>query len=270
MADLKNKAQKIIFSASGILSYINNPLDFYQKYGLKIKEQKTLEPTMPADQMGNTLHKTLEKMYTPFIGKILQEKNILEMEKTFENILEKQYENENIITKEGKNLLIKEISKDFIKRFLKQEKQRIKNYKIQILELEKKLEIPFEIKGFENIFLTGNIDRIEKINETLRIIDYKTGKIAQNDLKKANENLEHITENYEYAKAFQLFFYARLYENSFENEIETGIYSFRNLNAGFLKININKEKIAIFEGQLQKIIQKILTENFIENTDAKF
>lgn len=269
LQDLK-KEQKIVFSASKIKTYINNPLNYYQKYILKIKEQDLIETTIQPDKMGNIIHKTLEKIYTPFIGKILQENNILKMQKTFENVLENEYENENIPMKEGKNLLIKEVSKDFIKRFLKQEKQRIQNHKIQILALEKKLEIPFKIQDFDNIFLTGNIDRIEKVNGKVRIIDYKTGKVAQNDLKKGYENLENITEHYDYNHAFQLFFYAKLYENSFEKEIETGIYSFRNLNAGFLKIDIDKKDIAHFEKYLQYIIQKILTEDFIENTNAQF
>ena len=202
--DLKTPSDEIVFSPSGLISYINNPLTYYQRYGLKIHEKKPVAPAMESFEMGAMIHNTLEALYKPHTKKLLKKNDIVQMEKSFENILEKQYRQENINVQEGKNLLIKEVSKNFIKRFLKQEKQRVQKHAIQILHLEKAIKIPIQIEGFDNIFLKGKIDRIEKLDDHLRIIDYKTGKVTQRDLEKAQ--MESITEDSQYAKAFQLFF----------------------------------------------------------------
>ena len=46
-----------------------NPLDFYYKRILRIKDFEGLFPVIEPKDKGNILHKTLEEIYKPFLNK---------------------------------------------------------------------------------------------------------------------------------------------------------------------------------------------------------
>ena len=59
-------------------------------------------------------------------------------------------------------------------------------------------------------------------------------------------------------------------ENISKAAIKAGIYSFRNLKEGFLKIDMHQENLDTFEQKLKSLIIKILTEDFKENITAAY
>lgn len=95
-----------------------------------------------------------------------------------------------------------EVAKRNIFNFLKAEKAEIeKGDVVKVLNLEISLEriledarLPFPIK------IAGNVDRIEIRNNKLRIIDYKTGKVEQNQL--LIKSFEGITLDIKNEKSF--------------------------------------------------------------------
>ncbi len=64
---LKERAQKG-FSPSSLSQYIRNPIDFYKKYVLGIKESIDVEEVIAANTFGTVIHSSMEALYTPFIG----------------------------------------------------------------------------------------------------------------------------------------------------------------------------------------------------------
>jgi DNA helicase-2/ATP-dependent DNA helicase PcrA len=154
----KNPSQiKNYFSYTQLESYKRCPLQYKYYYVLNL-------PTPPnaPSVFGETIHKTLNNFYQIYKkNKDAGEKEILEI--YFKNwkpigFLSKQHENK--YKKTGEKILL-----EYLKKF--------HNKNLDILFLE----IPFKIKIKEDIFLTGKIDRIDKINENkVEIIDYKTGK----------------------------------------------------------------------------------------------
>ncbi|MDY7394781.1 PD-(D/E)XK nuclease family protein [Aureibaculum sp. 2210JD6-5] len=269
--ELKDLAEKG-FSASTLTNYILNPLEFYNQKILKIKEIDEVEETIAMNTLGTIIHKTLEAFYEPYVGKNLSVEAITEMKANVASEVQKWfkevYRNGNIST--GKNLLVYNVAQQFVRNFLNQELEQIKQgNKIKILALEQKLNLKIEIEGIDfPIQLVGEADRIDELNGITRIIDYKTGKVTQTDLNIKDWSL--LTKDYKkHNKAFQVLFYALLFSESIgqnleKKPLESGIISFKNLKAGFLKINkglVTQESIELFKVELKQLFLEIFDIN---------
>lgn len=269
-------------SPTSLTNYINNPIGFYQQKILGIKEVEEAEETIAANTLGTIIHKALEAFYNPYIGIFLKKEHILSMKKQIENEVKKWfveiYKNGDISS--GKNLLIYNIAKQFISNFLDQELRLLNQGKqLKILALEYDLETEIKIDGLQQpVKLIGLADRIDELDRTIRIIDYKTGKVEQKDLTIKDWNL--ITADYKYSKSLQVLLYALMYGKmkniNFDLQpVESGTVSFKNLNSGFLKVNkkfISREDIVNFTNELKHLIAEIFNQDipFVENENKYF
>ncbi|SHI65812.1 PD-(D/E)XK nuclease superfamily protein [Mesonia phycicola] len=253
------------FSPSALTSYIRNPLDFYKNYVLNIKDTEEVEETVAANTLGTVVHDTLEKFYKPFENKEITKNDLLIMKKNIVSQVQLEFKNtyKQAPINKGKNLIIYEIAKRYISNFLNKELAELEQHTISIKEVENKLKCKIDISELDfDVFIGGKVDRVDYIDEKLRIIDYKTGKVEKSDLKINDWNL--LTTDYKYAKAFQVLCYAKMIftSNNF-TDAEAGIISFKNLNAGFLPFineksnNINNEVLEKFEKELIKLILEI-------------
>ncbi|MGV6845827.1 MAG: PD-(D/E)XK nuclease family protein, partial [Lutibacter sp.] len=274
-------------SPSAIANYLNNPIQFYEEKILGVYKEQEFEETIALNTFGTVIHETLNELYQPIVGKILSLSEIDFMLNNYERVLKKQYK---IIFKKGnvtvgKNRLFYEISKKYISLFLKHEKDNLsKGNQIKILALEKPLEAKLNINNLDfPVKLIGTADRIDLFNQTLRIVDYKTGKVEASHLRISD--FEAVKSDSKFSKAMQVMFYAYLYQQKNKknvNEIESGIISFKNLKAGFIKTNfapgrqkdfqITNERLNNFEEVIQAILEEIINvkKPFIENLEAKY
>ncbi len=265
LSGLKQLAEKG-FSPTALTTYILDPFEFYKQKILKIREIEEVEETIAANTLGTIIHKTLEALYIPFIGKYLTERTIKIIKTKVSDEVKKWFIKEygNNITS-GKNLLIYKVAHQFIDNFLAQETALIRQGKqIKILALEYDLETTITIESLNfPILLKGQVDRIDEVDGVIRIIDYKTGKVEQKDLTIKDWSL--LTSDYKYSKSFQVLFYALLYTQINEiylndTQLESGIISFKNLKSGFLKVNRNnvtKDDLDNFTIQLKQLILEI-------------
>ena len=276
------------FSPSALAKYIEDPLSYYKRYVLKIKDLDEVEEIVAANTMGTIIHDVLEDFYKPYIGHYLKPENLKLMlskhkDKT-EFYFKQHFKNGNILS--GKNKLIFEVSKDFIYRFLKQELDLLKigsSLKILGTETVYSYDITIPNQNFP-IKVRGSVDRIDELDGVLRIVDYKTGKVTQSELKLLE--FEKIPTAYKYTKAMQVMLYAYLYtknnNHNFALPLEAGIFSFKNRNAGFLKLNfapgrsmdsmVTEERISEFMDVIHALITEIFDKNipFKENKDRPF
>jgi PD-(D/E)XK nuclease superfamily len=267
------------FSPSALTSYIRNPIDFYFQKILRISEVEEVEENIALNTLGTIIHKTLESLYLPFIDKFLSETDILNCFKALEEEVLKQFKlvyKEGEI-KKGRNLLAFEVAKRNVTNFLKIELDSIKNGDaIKILALEKTFEkvlhhndLPFPV------LIKGNVDRIEDRNGTIRIIDYKTGKVEKSNV--TLKSWDGLTENIKFDKIIQILAYAYIYDNQeITKPVEAGIISFKNLKAGFLPFNFKEGKeittvisdsiMTKYTEQITLLLQEILDKkiDFIE------
>ena len=272
---IKQAANKGL-SPSTLSNYIRNPIDFYYQKILGIKEYDNIEETVAANTLGSVVHNTLEDFYKPLENIILTIDVIQAMKSKINDCVTSHFKSiykDGDITK-GKNLLIFEIAKRYLSNFLNKEIEDLKQGNIiKIIQIEANLRVNLEIEDLDYpVSLTGKVDRVDEYNGTLRIIDYKTGKVEQNKVEIINWG--DITSDYtKYSKSFQILMYAYMMDcqNSFVNPIEAGIISFKNLNTGFLKFSkkdktgtyankdsiITKETLKAFETELKTLILEI-------------
>lgn len=266
---LKERVKKG-FSPSALGSYLYNPIEFYKQKILGLQEKEEVEETIAANTLGNIVHKTLEELYLPYLNKFLTFENIEEMEKLVVKKIDSLFPNyfRKGSYQTGKNKLMYEIIVSYIFRFLHQEKQLLKEGKsLKVLDVEKQIEAEFSIEGFDfPIRLYGEIDRIDLLDGTLRIVDYKTGVVEKGDVKIPHDwNLN----DKKHSKAIQLLIYAYMFHHSspkkFE-KIKAGNISFKRLKEGFLPItfiskdakqHITIERLKDFEISVGEIFKEI-------------
>jgi hypothetical protein len=244
MDRLKEIAEKG-FSPSALTSYIRNPIQFYFQKILRISEVEEVEENIALNTLGTIIHETLKVLYEPYIGKFITEVAIENCFKQIDAEVLKQFKavyKEGEI-KKGRNLLAFEVAKRNVSNFLKVELESLKGGDtIKIIALEETFErslthpsLPFPV------LIKGNVDRIEERNGTIRIIDYKTGKV-----EKASVTLKTwkgLTEDIKNDKIIQVLAYAFMYEKLANSKpIEAGIISFKNLKSGFLPFNFKDGK----------------------------
>ena len=273
------------FSPSTLTNYMRNPIDFYYDKILKIKELDEVEETVEANTLGTVVHNTLEDFYKPLEGKTLTIADLNDLNsqitKTVTHHFKSVY-NEGDITK-GKNLITFEIAKRYISNFLDLEKDALRaGNTIKIIAIESDLNIPIILDDLDfPIRLKGKVDRVDEYNGIVRVLDYKTGHVQQNQVEVID--WDDLTTDYEkYSKSFQVLSYAFMLVQSkiVQTPFEGGIISFKNLSAGFLKFAkkdrsgrgaqvdslIAEETLKAYETQLKRLVMEICNPNipFIE------
>jgi hypothetical protein len=249
------------FSPSALTSYIRNPIQFYFQKILRIREVEEVEENIALNTLGTIIHETLKALYDPFVGKFVSEQDVQNCFKQIDAEVLKQFK---VVYKEGeikkgRNLLAFEVAKRNVFNFLKVELESVKaGDAIKIIALEKTFERKLEHPSLAfPVLIKGNVDRIEERNGTIRIIDYKTGKV-----EKASVTLKTwrgLTEEIKNDKIIQVLAYAYMYETEAKSKpIEAGIISFKNLKSGFLPFNFKEEKDA------NMIINEEVMTNYLE------
>ena len=261
------------FSPSSLSNYIRNPIDFYKQHLLGINDLLEVEETVAANTFGTIIHDTLEGLYTPFVGNYLTEAALTTAKNNIKPLVQSHFQKsyrDGDIT-QGKNLIAFNVAVRYIENFIALEIQEVKKHQIKILGLEENLNVNLNISTLKfPIVLKGKLDRIDEKDGTIRIIDYKTGKVASKHVEIVDWN--EITAEYEYSKAFQLLCYALMYadKNSFET-LESGIISFKNLRSNLLKFAtkdkrgswakkdhaITQDTLGLFKDQLERLILEI-------------
>ncbi|HET8839043.1 MAG TPA: PD-(D/E)XK nuclease family protein [Flavobacteriaceae bacterium] len=266
-------------SPSALLTYIRNPMDFYYRYILDIKDIEEVEETIAANTLGTVVHDSLEELFLQNEGLpySLTENHLKGMLQNYESVVDSHYRKQYRTDGElfGKNLISYEVAKRYVYNFLRSEQKFIRETGVEIVALEKpmKAEIPIEKELGFPVFLKGKSDRIDRVHDTVRIIDYKTGKVVPAELRV--DDWDELVLDYKYAKAFQVLCYSYLYfANSECATCEAGIISFKNLKEGFMgfsgkKEDTDKKRFEGIDSQIMELFQVQLKKLLLEIADPE-
>lgn len=259
------------FSASALNVYRNCSLKFYFREILKLEESGKIASEIEFNIFGNAIHEVLEDLYKQFVGVLINpdilKQEIKQIDRLLKNAFHENYKGGNIVT--GKNYLIFEVAKKYIEQFIKAEIEDPSTASKEIVSLEEKIEIRFQVED-NDVALKGYLDRIEKLQDgTIRIIDYKTGRVEPNDL--ALKDWDEIADKKK-DKLFQLLFYAFLYQKKYEPDHtpELGLYSLRMRSYGLMEPKLPGAG-NYFEAYLTGLIHEIFDPSlsFEQTTDEK-
>lgn len=261
-------------SASHLTSYLYNPVDFYLSKILNTSENDEIEEELSVKNYGNLVHYTLQEVYEVLKGKVLKENDlktsIKEIDKYIDIAIDKLKHQPEFYEK-GMNFIHKAIAKKVIESILNYDLDLVKNgNKLEILDIEKRFEnVDFYLDASQKISFFGFIDRIDRLNGTLRIIDYKTAKIKNLIVKIDQDNVEEYFHNSDRKQALQLCIYQYVVQNLPEFwglPIETGIWSFAEAKKGVVSLQFEKGDIDDAMKSIKSLIEEILNPemNFIE------
>ncbi|MDH1882197.1 PD-(D/E)XK nuclease family protein [Empedobacter sp. GD03797] len=242
MTKLQNWAEYGI-SPSSLSTYLRNPLDFYEQRVFNVNEVEEAEEIVSARTLGNIVHGALEDLYTPYIGHILHENDFKNIEKikdkTLQEHFSKEYKDGHL--DKGPNYLIYKIAERIVDGVLSKDTTTAKENEFVIRALESKHEVDFTLTNGKIVKLKGVIDRIDSVNNQIRIIDYKTG--YAKDISVKTEEIETVYQKEDKAKQLQLIFYAHLFYADKENltkDIELCIYPIKFPNKDLIKLSVDK------------------------------
>ncbi len=277
-------------SPSALNSYIDCSLQFYFKQVAKLREANEIEDDVDARLFGNLLHDVMEKFYRRIQDRkktsLIQSTDFDQYQATVRQLIDEAFikhyglDPKAKVPYEGQMLVAREVIRQFAEKVLEHDKAYT----------------PFTIEGLERaelqyfvpishapgrVILSGKIDRLDRKDSIVRILDYKTGKgdVDFNDV----ESLFDGTSKKRNKAAFQTMIYSALYKANHPTEgvaLVPGLVSRHNLFAEEFRphLHLDKEELEDagtllpeFETRLKNLLEEIFdpSKPFVqtENTD---
>lgn len=180
-------------SASALKNYLYCPAKFYYSFVKKLKTADEVAESLDESMIGKVFHRVMQRLYS---GKAFFSCADIEKLRKDDDLIHTMVREE--IMKEmrsfevsGRNLVTAEILCDYVKSTLSHDISLIgKNGGFKIIGLEQFKETYFD--GFK---LIGFIDRIDSYRPSeVRILDYKTGRVEDNDILITDDNAAAVAE----------------------------------------------------------------------------
>lgn len=264
-------------SPTSISTYLRCSLQYYWKYIMNINCDEVNEE-IQMNVIGSIIHNTLDELYRNFGNEIVTESKFLEVRNQY---LDKCYQNalrnnnfRNGLPKTGFNSIIASVIDTMISRFLDNEHNIVKENSLRILCTEK--ELSFHLN---NVELHGFADRIDLLNDKLRVIDYKTGSVNPYDVS-ISANAKQLQDMHD--KSIQLIMYKYLFIKMLnyntlgldealiahikEENIVPGIIALQKMSNGVFELKVNNADLANdFEAQCDIMFEQLISDIFDKN-----
>lgn len=268
------------FSPSTLNTYKACSLKFYFQRILGMYAQDEVEETLAANTQGTVIHGVLEDFYAQKKGKVISESFLNRIKNEYKNELEKRFQQEfgkgDIYN--GQNLLLRKVAERYVELFIENERAQIKegiSCTIIDLELNMTRSLDFNFDGEPlKIKFQGSADRVDRLGDVVRVIDYKTGKVEDSDCRLWSRNIDVWDKMFEDKKdkAFQLMMYAWLYSPMLDSnyKLQAGIIGLK-YHSKYFPLSISKESgndISSSDiNRFEKDMQTLITELFDVKTD---
>ena len=276
-------------SPSAINTWLNCRMKFLYRYIYDLKEPEELSAEIDPAMLGSILHDIMRKIYLPFrhrsvdtdfLKKIIADRKALEVainESVNDNF---KGGREGLIS--GSELIVREVLMSYLLRILRYD-AAIAPFTVISLEDPFSFNMGFNSKSKPaTLSVGGKIDRVDSSSGLVRIVDYKTGKVA--DSIKSIDDLFEDDRKKDYDGWLQTLIYCEAYLSS-GTGVETVpvVYNIKNLGGdnkdGMLKIKpSSKNEVLLdkyslirqdFLAALGDLISIIFSENepFSKTTD---
>jgi RecB family exonuclease len=283
-------------SASALNKYLTCPLDFYYRYLVEFGEEKSVEEGVESNTFGSFIHKTLELLFKPFAQRD-QEGNYLtpapsniltadidKMIESYSSILHglflEFFGGDEKLFKNGKNLLSYEMAMEITKNVLLKEKEFLSQTSelvfIEQVEAVMSTELEIKLNGdSKRVKFKGYIDRIDRIGDKYRVIDYKSGRVNDEDVK-FNLLEDGLKKSFLKTKhALQLSLYCLFFKEKYNCLPDQAIIMSLIKSDKLFVLSYEKDlegMTEVFKELVEELFNEIynLDIHFEHNTDAKY
>lgn len=180
-------------SASTIQSYLYCPAKFYYQVVEGLSAEDEVAESLDSGMLGNVFHHVMQKLYdgkelitSADIGQMLKDKEALKA-----MIREEILDQMRSVEVTGRNLVLERVLLDYVMSTLRHDKgllEKAGSRGFRIIGLEE-----FRETEFGGMRMIGFVDRIDSYREgEVRIVDYKTGKVEEDDIYITDANAEKV------------------------------------------------------------------------------
>ena len=269
-------------SPSALNKYRACPLKFYYENVLGINESEQLTEDLEQNELGSCIHAVLEHIFSIDADRHVRietlQSALNQLDSIIDQILSSQFHHgRNVL---GRNHFLKSVAKTQITNFLKSEIKYLQTEGgIDILGLEQQLSHSLEIPAgndIQQVVISGIADRIDISNKTIRIIDYKSGKVDPRELHVSDPEPDWAAVS---DKWFQLMTYEWLYAHSQTTDFPhiSGIFPLRHLNSQLLTASwegfdiITPHHLETFDQMLRQLVSELFNTDipFLPNPQSK-
>ncbi|WP_338868034.1 PD-(D/E)XK nuclease family protein [Spirosoma sp. SC4-14] len=264
--------------------FISCSMRFYFSRIVKIAEEEEIEEKMGVAEFGSWLHKVMERLDLDY-----RLKNLPVDEDIVKKLLEDEFtaSMKGRVIESGMNLLLYDLARKLMLDFHRQQNALAG---LTVIGTEQTLEtyllVPLDNGESIRVRIAGKIDRIERLDDRIRIVDYKTGRVELPD-KAPKDLAEKLLNDGREDKMRQLWLYRYLALKNISEHgglprdrakrniyptanlpVEAGFYSFRDLKGGFKSNPVTfgaddspQQYIRDSEEILQLLIRRLLDTN---------
>jgi len=272
-----DQSQSVIgkgFSASSLASYIYCPLKYYFEQIAKLKKPDEVKGI---DQMifGRILHKAMENIYKNQFKPTSHFYDNLLLDHYINAAIKEEYSDKQLT---GNDYLLQSVIKELISRIILIDKDTTN---LEIISIEETFGFDFPLDNQTNIFIKGIFDRLDFVDNRLRILDYKTGSGSLTIPK----DFTAVFTNSDNKIVFQLLLYVYIFnkqqlgekrkEHLVDKEILAGAYLLKKNSKAITFLNkgqaIDQDLIDSFEVHLNELLLKIMNPEipFTQTDDYK-
>lgn len=258
-------------SASLINNYVDCPLKFYFTAVEGLSQESEVQESVEADVFGSIFHRLMETIYNRYRNLSVTPDvltGIARDEDSLTEILEIAFaryyfrDEGNPRPLQGQHYLIGEILRSYVKQTLEVDKQFTP---FTYLGSEYRFNTSYRVNESLAVNFKGSIDRLDRVGETVRLIDYKTGSGETRFMDM--QQLFDASGNKRPYQILQLFVYALFYLR--ENpgvKVSPAVYYLRSVFEHFdPAIRYDKhpiDDISVYMSQFRESFDSLLAEIF--------
>ncbi len=269
-------------SASSLQDYLSCPAQFYYHSVCGLKEAEEVSESLEVGDIGDVFHKTMQELYTVPGGKLTREYLAAlgrggRIRETVRKYILKAL---NSFEVNGRNIIFEDLVCRYVRKVVERDRQLLENRRrdsLHILGLETVRQM--EIDGFRFI---GYIDRLDSVDPgELRVVDYKTGKVTEEDFLIGEQNAGEVVDRLfgpDNAKrpkiALQLYLYDRFIAQDpalAGYRVVNSIYQTSRLFVHEVEnVSLDERFLSLMEGRLHGLLAEIadLSVPFRRTEDA--
>ena len=182
-------------SASSLQNYLFCPAKFYYSFIEHLENEDEVLEAMDAGSLGRVYHKAMQLLYQPYdrvtvadLDRMIADRKALKA--LVRDLILKEMKTMEV---SGRDLVVEEVIVEYVFRTLQYDRNLLvqsgsKGFDILLMEERMKCD-------FEGFHLKGFADRIDSyLGGEARIVDYKTGKVEQDDIDITDENAADVVE----------------------------------------------------------------------------